>query len=73
MALEAFGAPVADTNSDVTDAEVHKEVLTQRKRGRPGILRQPILELLHQHPEGLSALELKVHLALQPQTPENLR
>jgi hypothetical protein len=33
-----------------------------RRRGRPGILRQPILDLLHQHPEGLSALELKVHL-----------
>jgi hypothetical protein len=33
-----------------------------RRRGRPGILRQPILDLLRQHPEGLSALELKVHL-----------
>lgn len=33
-----------------------------RGRGRPGILRQPILDMLHQHPEGLSALELKVHL-----------
>ena len=35
---------------------------SQRGRGRPSILRQPLLELLHKHPEGLSALELKVHL-----------
>lgn len=34
----------------------------QRKRGRPGILRQPILDLLRQHPEGLTGVEIKVHL-----------
>jgi hypothetical protein len=33
-----------------------------RKGGRPGILRQPILDLLRQHPEGLTAVEMKVHL-----------
>jgi hypothetical protein len=33
-----------------------------RRRGRPSILRQPILDLLHQHPEGLTAVELKVYL-----------
>jgi hypothetical protein len=33
-----------------------------RRRGRPGILRQPILDLLRQHPEGLTAVELKVYL-----------
>jgi hypothetical protein len=33
-----------------------------RRHGRPGILRQPILDVLRQHPEGLTAVELKVYL-----------
>jgi hypothetical protein len=31
-----------------------------RKGGRPGILRQPILDLLRQHPEGLTGTQIKV-------------
>src|SRR5215471_8558612 len=56
MALEALGLPVADTNSDVTDTELHRETIprqpSQRKRGG---MRQSILDLLGEHPEGLSA------------------
>jgi hypothetical protein len=33
-----------------------------RPRGRPAILRQPILDCLREHPEGLTAVELKVYL-----------
>lgn len=33
-----------------------------RKRGRPSTMRQPIIELLRTHPEGLSAVQIKVHL-----------
>jgi hypothetical protein len=62
MALEALGVPVTDTSSDVTVTETHREALTERKRGRRSILRQSILDLLHTHPEGLNALEMKVHL-----------
>lgn len=34
----------------------------KRRSGRRPVLRQPILDLLRQHPEGLSAVELKVYL-----------
>ena len=35
-----------------------------RRPGRPSTLRQPIIELLRTHPEGLSAVQLKVHLGV---------
>jgi hypothetical protein len=68
LALEALGLPVADTNSDVTDTEPHREIIprqpSQRKRGG---MRQSILDLLGEHPEGLSAEEIRVYL--RPEKP----
>ena len=68
MALEALGLPVTDTNSDVTDTEPHRETIprqpSQRQRGG---MRQSILDLLGEHPEGLSAEEIRVYL--RPEKP----
>ena len=68
LALEALGLPVTDTNSDVTDTEPHRETIprqpSQRKRGG---MRQSILDLLGEHPEGLSAEEIRVYL--RPEKP----
>jgi predicted transcriptional regulator len=62
MALEALGAPVADTNSYVTDTEAHREAPTQRKRGSPDTMRQRILALLREYEEGLTAEQIRTHL-----------
>ncbi len=35
-----------------------------RRPGRRSTLRQPIIDLLREHPEGLTAVELKVHLEI---------
>ena len=63
LALEALGLPVTDTNSDITDTEPHRETIprqpSQRQRGG---MRQSILDLLGEHPEGLSAEEIRVYL-----------
>jgi len=75
LALEALGLPVTDTNGDVTDTEEYEEATprqpAQRKRGemaqKRGALRQPILDLLEEHPEGLSAEEIRVYL--RPEKP----
>ena len=72
-ALAAHALALATAPAPPAPARVHDGNITvmqgnvsvpqrARKGGRPSILRQPILELLRQHPEGLSALELKVHL-----------
>jgi hypothetical protein len=37
----------------------------RRKGGRPPVLRQRILTILAEHPEGLSAQAIKVHLGLE--------
>jgi hypothetical protein len=60
---EDFGVPVTDTNGNDTDTEAVEEVHEQRQTGRPrGEMRQRILTLLGEHPEGLSAEELRVFL-----------
>ena len=63
LALEALGLPVTDTYSDDTDTEPPEEITshppTQRKRGA---MRQRILTLLGEHPEGLSAEQIRVYL-----------
>jgi len=38
------------------------EAAARSQRGRPGILRQPIMDCLQEHPEGLTAMQLKVYL-----------
>ena len=37
---------------------------TPRRPGRPSTMRQPIISLLRTHPEGLSAVQMKVHLGV---------
>ena len=54
---------VTVTNSYVTDTEAPGEAPVQRKGGRPrGTMHQRILGLLTDHPEGLSAEAIRVHL-----------
>jgi hypothetical protein len=68
MALEALGLPVADTNGDVTDTEMPEEEPEQRKVGRPrGEMGERIVALLDEHPEGLSAEQIRAFL--QPERP----
>jgi len=68
LALEALGLPVTDTDGNATDTDLPEEATprqpAQRKRGA---MRQPILDLLGEHPEGLSAEEIRVYL--RPEKP----
>jgi len=57
--LEAPIDPVLDIPHD--DNTVLQEVGVH-KRGRRPVLRQPIMDCLQAHPEGLTAVQLKVHL-----------
>jgi hypothetical protein len=68
LALEALGLPVTDTNGDATDTELPDEAPEPRKVGRPrGELSQRIVALLGEHPEGLSAEQIRAFL--QPERP----
>jgi hypothetical protein len=53
----------ATGNGGVTDTA--SQAQAPRRGGRPGVLRQPILDLLRKHPEGLTAVAIKVHLGTQ--------
>ena len=68
LALEALDLPVTDTNGIVTDTDSPGEGIPRQPaaRGRRG-LRQPILELLGKHPEGLTAEQIRAYL--QPERP----
>jgi hypothetical protein len=64
---EALGLPATDTDyGNATDTElVEEEVLAPERRtgGRPrGEMRQRILTLLGEHPEGLSAEQIRAYL-----------
>jgi len=60
---EIPGVPVTDTDSDVTDTELPEEALAPRRGGRPlGAMGQRIVALLAEHPEGLSAEEIRAYL-----------
>jgi hypothetical protein len=59
VTLEVSAQPTPDISS--YDNTVLQERVPQR-RGRQSTMRQPIIDLLHEHPEGLSATELKVYL-----------
>jgi len=62
-APEPSASPVPPFSHGNNNTVMQKDAAApHRGRGRPSVLRQPILALLHQHPEGLSALELKVYL-----------
>ena len=69
LALEALGLPVTDTDSNVTDTDTSKEAKSRQPapQGRRGGMRQPILELLAKHPEGLTAEQIRAFL--QPERP----
>jgi hypothetical protein len=71
LAVEALGLPVTDTNGIVTDTEIveeEEEAPEPRKGGRPrGEMRQRIVALLGEHPEGLSAEQIRAYL--QPAKP----
>ena len=63
-----------DTNSDITDTYSNDtdteppgeatpaQTEASRRRGRPGPMRQQILTLLGEHPEGLSSEQIRVYL-----------
>ena len=63
LALEALGLPVTDMDSNVTDTGISEEAKSRQPapRGRRG-LRQPILDLLGKHPEGLTAEQIRAYL-----------
>lgn len=42
--------------------DTHITVMQKRKGGRPATKRQPILALLHAHPEGLTAEQIRAYL-----------
>jgi hypothetical protein len=68
LALEALGLPVTDTNRDVTDTELPgKATPRQPSQRNRGVMRQRILTLLREHPEGLSAEQIRAYL--QPEKP----
>ena len=80
LALEALDLPVTDTNGSVTDTDSPGEGIPRQPaargrrglrqpapQGRRGGLRQPILELLAKHPEGLTAEQIRAFL--QPERP----
>jgi hypothetical protein len=60
---EMPGLPVTDTNGNVTETESRGEAPAPRRGGRPlGEMSQRIVALLAEHPEGLSAEEIRVYL-----------
>jgi hypothetical protein len=82
LALEALGLSVTDTDSDITDTENDStdtngdvtdtespgEAPAPRRMGRPrGEMGQRIVALLTEHPEGLSAEQIRAFL--QPEKP----
>jgi hypothetical protein len=67
MALEAIGLPVTATHGSVTAIETPGKTPAQRQAGRPrGTMRQRILEVLADHPEGLGAEQIRAYLTLPP-------
>ena len=67
MALEAIGLPVPATHGGVPARETPGKTPAQRQAGRPrGTLRQRILEVLADHPEGLGAEQIRAYLKLTP-------
>jgi hypothetical protein len=74
LALEALGLPVTDTNGVVTDTEPSSVATprqsSQRKRGEIG---QRIAALLREHPEGLSAEEIRVYLKVEKRLGDTLQ
>jgi hypothetical protein len=68
LALEALGLPITATNSNVTDTEPPEEGIPRPSAPRTrGGMRERILTLLKEHPEGLSAEQIRA--ALQPAKP----
>ena len=65
---EMPGLPVTDTNGNPTDTAPHEEAPAPRRGGRPlGAMGQSIVALLAEHPEGLSAEEIRAYL--KPERP----
>ena len=63
LALEALGLPATATYSDVADIEASEDTPVVRKAGRPrGEMHQRIVNLLADHPEGLSAEAIRAYL-----------
>jgi hypothetical protein len=61
LAPEVPAQPVPDIAHD-DNTVLQKNAA--RRPGRPSTLRQPIVDLLHAHPEGLTAVQIKVHLGV---------
>jgi len=60
---EILGLPVTDTNGSPTETAPPEEALAPRRGGRPlGAMGQRIVALLAEHPEGLSAEEIRAYL-----------
>lgn len=61
-APEGAAQPAPDTEHD-SNAVIQEEA--PRRSGRKSTLRQPILDLVRAHPEGLTAVQIKVHLDVE--------
>jgi len=75
---EALDLPVTDTNygnvSDITIADEAVATPAPRQTRRPrGEMRQRILTLLGEHPEGLSAEEIRVYLRAEKRLGDTLQ
>lgn len=58
-------APTPPRPERVHDDNTVLQKNVARRPGRPSTLRQPIVELLHAHPDGLTAVQIKVHLGVE--------
>ena len=74
---EDLGAGGEAKPQDLPDISHYDNTVIQnnvsQSRGRPSSMREPILDLLRSHPEGLSATELKVHLRAEKNLGDTLQ
>jgi hypothetical protein len=61
---EVEGIPLVDPSGISPDDNTVLQEQAQKRPGRQSTLRQPIINLLREHPEGLTAVQIKVHLGI---------
>jgi hypothetical protein len=62
---EVEGIPLVDPSGISPDDNTVLQEQAQKRPGRQSTVRQPIIDLLRQHPEGLTAVQIKVHLGIE--------
>jgi hypothetical protein len=61
---EVEGIPLVDPSGISYDDNTVIQKQAPKRPGRQSTVRQPIIDLLRQHPEGLTAVQIKVHLGI---------